>query len=222
MTNMNKEEMRQKLGNITQIRELLFGEKIEEYEHNFNHSQQKIQQLESGLENLSTNLARLKSDIEAQLLQIKSDLSQDINSAINGLEKKLQYLSVNTYSEINKLDREINQKTTNNLQKIELATDRLNSQISSLKAETNQNKITLEKDLNHLKQQLSETIERNLAELTETKVSRSDLAEVLFDLCLKVKGDSDRVLLEAKSDRGNEQHSNRELLLPEENSGIGN
>ena len=217
MTNINKEEMRQKLGNITQIRELLFGEQIDEYEQKFLKTQQKIANLESNIEDLNRNLERFKTDIKKHLSQLKTTISSEMNSAGDSLEKKLKYLSVNTYAEINKVNQEINTKTQDNFQKIDLLTDKLNSQIKLIQEEATQNREASEKDLKNLKMQLSETITKNLSELSETKVSRSDLAEVLFDLCIKVKGqEGDRNLIEPNSSNNDLDTVNGELLLLEE------
>ena len=38
-----------------------------------------------------------------------------------------------------------------------------------------------------MKQQVLEKLESNLSDLSTNKVSRTDLAEVLFELCLKLK-----------------------------------
>ena len=199
---MNKEEMRQKLSNITQIRELLFGEQAAEYERKFTHYQQNIKQIESNIEDLNLNLERFKSDIKEHLLQLKNALSADINTAVDGLEKKLKYLSINTSNELGKINLEIESKTQGNLQIIESTADKFSSQIKHLKAEAEQSHEALEKDLSNLKNQLSEAIEKNLSDLTEAKISRSDLAEVLFELCLKVKG-QDANLNEIEYDSGN-------------------
>jgi hypothetical protein len=214
---MNKEEMRQKLGNITQIRELLFGEQIEEYERKFAQTQQKTQDLESNLEALSLNLERFKFDTEEHLLQLKNSLSEEIKSAVDSLEKKIKFLSVNTYTEITKVNKEIDSKTQNNLQKIELVSDRINIHLKSLKDEANHNQKILTQDIETLKKQLSETIEKNLFDLTETKVSRHDFAEMLFELCLKVKGQDEKgTKIETSFHNGHQDEVDRDLLLLEE------
>ena len=209
-----KNEVRQKLGNITQIRELLFGEQIEEYNRNFDQLKQKNQNLESNIQELSLNLERFKSDTEEHLIQLKTNILEEINTAINSLEKKLKYLSVNTYAEVTKIYQEIDTKTNTNFQKMELVADNLNFQLTKLKEEANQNRETQKKNLDNLKKQLSETIENNLSELTEAKVSRSDLAEVLFELCLKVKGQNFNT--DEIGDDGN--GINSDLLLSEDKS----
>ena len=212
MTDIKKEEVRQKLGNITQIRELLFGEQIEDYDRKFEQLKQQNQQLESSIEDLALNLERFKSDTEEHLLQVKNTISEEINTAINALDKKLKYLSVNTYTEINKTQQQIDTKTDANLQKIKLAADNFNSQLMYLKEEANHNKEIAERDISNLKKQLSETIEQNLSELTEAKVSRSDLAEVLFELCLKIKEQN----FNTNEIEPNSNSVNGELLLLED------
>ena len=218
LTDMNKEEMRQKLGNITQIRELLFGEQIEEYDRQFAQSQKQIAKLELVLQELNSNLESFKTEVEDNLSQLKNSLSEEINLAVDSVEKKLKYLSVNTYNEIGKVSQEIDTKTQRNFQKIELTTDHLNSQIKHLKDEANYSKETIEKDIVNLKKQLSDTIEKNLSELTDVKVSRSDLAEVLFELCLKIKGQDASYNAIESSSNGKIDEMDGELLLLEETS----
>ena len=218
MTKMNKEEMRQKLGNLSQIRELIFGEQMGEYERQFSTSQQRIEQIESSLEDLNLNLERFKTDIQEHLTQLKSNLNEELNTAVDSLDKKLKYLSVNAYNEIQNTKQEITIKTEANAQKIDLATAKINSRLQAVRQETLQEKEIINQDLKNLKQHLSETIEQNLSHLTEAKVSRSDMAEMLFELCLKFKGESNtQPMLTPQLKGTNEEiaESNKLVLLEE-------
>lgn len=217
---MNQEEMRQKLGNVSQIRELLFGEQMNEYERQFATSQQKIQDLESNLEDLNLNLERFKSDIQEHLTQLKSSLTNELATAVDSLDKKLKYLSINAYNEIQNTKQEIKIQTKANSQKIELEVSKLQTQLQLAKQEVQQDKQALNQDLANLKHQLSETIAKNLDDLSEAKVSRSDLAEMLFDLCLKFKGEEPKQpLLEPQAHNGNAKVA-EELMLLEENTAL--
>lgn len=211
--------MRQKLSNITQIRELLFGEQAEEYELKFAQSQQKIKNIESSIEDLNLNLERFKSDIKEHLLQLKNSLSEDINLAVDGVEKKVKYLSVNTSKEVSQINQKIEDKTRVNSQTIDLVTDKMSSQIKHLKEEASQTHEAIDKDIRNLKNQLKEAIEKNFSDLTDAKISRSDLAEVLFELCLKVKG-QDANLNEVESHNGNSKETNEELIFLEESNNL--
>lgn len=57
-----------------------------------------------------------------------------------------------------------------------------------MKEELSQTREQVQTELQLLKAKIFEELEKSFASLRENKVSRSDLAEVLFDLCIKVKG----------------------------------
>ncbi|HHP7229283.1 MAG TPA: hypothetical protein ACFCUY_00315 [Xenococcaceae cyanobacterium] len=212
MAEITKEEMRRKLGNITQLRELLFGEQMEEYDQKFAQSWQQLDQLTTQLKQLETNFGEFRADTRQQLYQLENNLSQEISSAVDSLEKKIQYLNLNTRNETSKLKQEIQENSQSTAQSLDTVAANFNSQTKYLKDELAQTRDNLEKDLSNLKQQLSEKIEKNLVELTDNKVSRGDLAEVLFELCLKVKGAN--VVSDVTENSNGEVAS--ELLLPEE------
>ena len=213
MTGITKEEMRRKLGNITQLRELLFGEQMEEYENKFQDSFQRLDQLNEAIKQLETQFSEFRADIGQQLHKLENSLSQKINFAVDSLEKKIQYLNLNTRNETKKLHKEIEETSQSTSESLDAIADSLNSQTQYLKDELSQTRNNLEQDVQNLKQQLTEKIEKNLLELSEGKVSRKDLAEVLFDLCLKIKGAN--MLPEGSENGGGEVTT--ELLLPKEN-----
>ena len=197
--------MRKRLGNVSQLRDLLLGDKIEEYERNFTQSYQRLDKLES-------SLIKFQSMVNERLNKMQDSLSKEINTAVDSLEKKIKYLSLTTHEETNKLKQEIEIQSRNASNSIDTLQNNLKSETSYLKDELFQTRNTLGEELQNLKQQVLERLENNLSELTETKVSRTDLAEVLFELCLKVKG-SDFVpsLKEAA-----ENKVKTEFILPEE------
>ncbi len=212
MTGITKEEMRRKLGNITQLRELLFGEQIEEYERKFDQSFQQINELSTELKQLEGKFTEFRADMKQQLYNLENNLSKEINSAVDSLEKKIQYLNLNTRSETKRLHQEIQEIVQSTDQSIEEVTNSLKSQTKYLKDELSQTRNDLEQETHSLKQQLTEKIEKNLVELTEGKVSRVDLAEVLFELCLKIKGTN---MVSDSQENGGEKIAT-ELLLPNE------
>ena len=181
MAEITKEEMRNRLGNITQLQELLFGEQIKEYDRKFEQTQKHIDKLESDI-----NEVRLT--LEERLVQLEKSLTKEIETAVDSLEKKLKCLSLTTQDETSKLKQELKQTSQTSYNNINSIQESLNSQTNNLKTELVKTKEILDKDIQTLRQQLLEKIEKNLSELSEDKVSRGDLGEVLFELCLKVKG----------------------------------
>lgn len=181
MSEITKKEMRDRLGNIAQLQELLFGEKMEQYDLKFAQSERRLSKVESDLNALQLNTKK-------HLIQLEKSLIQNIHSAVNSLEKKFQYISLTTQEETHRLDDEIKNLAKMNRDRLDLLQTSLNSQTNNIKLEILQTKQTLKQDTQSLKRQISEQLEKNLTELSEGKVSRSDLAEILFELCIKVKG----------------------------------
>jgi SMC interacting uncharacterized protein involved in chromosome segregation len=181
MSEITKNEIRKRLGNITQLQELLFGEQVAQYDRKLDQHNQRLNKLESEFE-------RLQLVISERFDQLENNLTQKINSTANSLARKIKYLSITTQEENSKIQQEIDVISQNNYDNINFLQNRLNSETNSLKTEIVRTKATLDRDVQLLKQQISEKLERNLSELSEGKVSRSDLAELLFELCIKIKG----------------------------------
>lgn len=199
--------MRKRLGNVGQLRDLLLGEQIEEYEANFAQNSQRLEVLES-------SLIKFQSGVNDRLNKMQDTFSKEINAAVDSLEKKIKYLSLTTHEETSKLKQEIEAKSRSASKSIDTLQNNLRTETSYIKDELFQTRNSLGEDLQNLKQQVLEKIEINLSELSENKVSRTDLSEVLFELCLKLKG-SDFVpsLKEAT-----ETKMKTEFILPEESS----
>ena len=212
MTEIANDEMRRKLGNLTQIRELLFGEQIEDYNKKFEQYQQQLEGLNSNLQVLESNLEQFKLEQKQRLTQLQNDLSHDISTAINALEKKLNYLGLNTSSEVTKLNKNIETKTQRNSQIIDAVSKRFDTQNQQLREEITQTKISLEKDIVSLKQELLELLEQDLSDFSKNNLSRHELADLLFEICLKIKRTD--VKAELVDSEGDNKQMQAKLILP--------
>lgn len=181
MTDLTKEEMKDRLGNIDQIRHLLFGNKIKEYEQLFESNDRRLDKLESELTNF-------QSEIRDRLTQLQESLSSEIRSGLDSLDKKLKYLSLTTHEETSKLQQSIESTNKKLTQGVEALDKKVNYQANFLRNEVSQTREKLEGEFQVLKQQFFAEMEKGMTDLNEGKVSRRDLAEVLFELCLKIKG----------------------------------
>jgi dGTP triphosphohydrolase len=205
MTDSAQEEIKERLGNIDQIRHLLFGSKIQEYEQRFDNSDRRLKKLE-------TNLASFQTEIREKLTKLQDSLSSEIRSGINSLEKKLKYLSLTTHEETNRLQQALELTNRKFAQVTDTLDKKVNSQTSYLQNEITQTREGLEAEFQALKSEIFRELETKSSDLKEGKVSREDLAEVLFELCLKIKGKEFVPSLKA----ANENHINTDFLLPEE------
>jgi exonuclease VII large subunit len=181
MNDISKEEMKDRLGNIDQIRHLLFGNKIKEYEQLFESNDNRLDKLESELTNFQT-------EMRDRLTELQESLSSEIRSGLDSLEKKLKYLSLTTHEETSKLQQSLESTNKKIVQGVESLDKKVNYQANFLRNEVSQTREKLEEEFQLLKQQFFAEMEKGMTDLKEGKVSRRDLAEVLFELCLKIKG----------------------------------
>ncbi|OKH20338.1 hypothetical protein NIES593_19115 [Hydrococcus rivularis NIES-593] len=205
MSDIAKEQMRDRLGNIDQIRNLLFGKQIEEYEQRFKSCDRRLDRLES-------ELASFQSEMRDRLTQLQESLSSEIRSGLDSLEKKLKYLSLTTHEETSKLQQAVNLTNQKLSQGVESLDRKVNHQANFLKNEMTQTREKLEGEFQSLKTQIFAELEKGMSELKDSKVSRVDLAEVLFELCLKIKGAEFIPNLKEAA----ENHVQAEFLLPEQ------
>jgi len=166
MNEITKAEIRKKLGNISQLRELLLGDQLAEYNQR--------------LDSLETNLQQSQAAIAARLTQLEQKLLEQINSVASSGEQRSKYYYLKTQSEQQQLQEEIEHLSQSNQESIGSLHQSLNTEIA-------QSKSDLYQDITLFKKELSYKLENHLQELTTNKISHTDLAEVLLELSLKLK-----------------------------------
>ncbi|MGD1921492.1 MAG: hypothetical protein ACFCAD_22940 [Pleurocapsa sp.] len=180
MSEITKTEIRQKLGNITQLQELLFGEQTREINLKFDSYGDRLSHLES-------NYQKLQLVLDERFEELENKLVQQINLATNSLEKKIHYLNLTSKEEHQKIKADLDFISQQSSDRIDHLQGSIKQQNNNLKVEINQSRAALDEEMNLLKQQITDRLNSSLAELSTGKVSRNDLAEVLFELCLKLK-----------------------------------
>lgn len=180
MKEITKAEMRKKLGNISQLQDLLFGDQIEK----FNHQLAEYNQRQN---NLETSHQKLQASIDQRLNQLETKLSQQINGVANSLDKKIQYVNITTQQNQQATKQDLYNLSEQTHRELEELRNNLKAQNHNFKTELTQAKFTWDRDLELLKKQIRQKLDSQLTELATGKVSRSDLAEVLFELCLKLR-----------------------------------
>jgi hypothetical protein len=205
MSELSKQEIKEKLGNIVQIRDLLLGDKIEEYDRHSLQTEKRLAELESKLINF-------QAATDNRFLEMKRSIAEEIAILRDSLEKKLKYLSLTTHEETNKLQQHLTVANKKSSQQLEILQSNVNRQLSLINNELSQTKESVSTDLQNLKKQILQLLDEKTSEIQEDKVGRSDLAEILFEICLKVKG-SDFVpdLKEASS-----TNVKTDFILPDE------
>jgi chromosome segregation ATPase len=213
MVEIAADNIRQRLGNVEQIRDLLFGEKIKSYEQNFERLENDVKDCKNRLDTLEADLQEWQKETDERLQQLQSSLSTEIKTTAENLERRLQFAQMSAAEKHSKLAQDIsfNSKlhtdNNNNLsQKLQSETKQIKDRLETVKEQLeNQDKL--------LKEQIIADLDKKIAELQDGKMSRKDLAEMLFDLCFRIKDNKDSVPALKEAENGREIQA--ELILSE-------
>lgn len=174
MAEITKEEMRERLGNIDQIRDIIFGAQLREYDNRF--------------DKIESDLTILQQDIQTRLEQVKSVLTTELRAAFESVEKKFKSLSTTTQEESADMRQQIDRMNRKFSTSIESLDEAIDSQTTSIRSDFSQSRDQLQEEIRSLKTQVLEELDRRFSVLREVKVSRDDMAEILFELGMRLKG----------------------------------
>jgi hypothetical protein len=174
MSQMTKDDVRERLGNIDQIRDIIFGTQIRDYDNHFTK--------------LEKDISMMQQEMRAQFEQIKANFSAELKATTETMEKKLKTLSLTTQEEAADLrssfDR-VNRKFSSSFQTLD---EELDTQTNSIREELFQTKGKLQEDIAGLRDLVLQELEERFGTLTEDKVSKEDIAETLFALGMRIRG----------------------------------
>ncbi|MFB2937611.1 hypothetical protein ACE1B6_20375 [Aerosakkonemataceae cyanobacterium BLCC-F154] len=174
MSEISKEEMRERLGNIDQIRDIIFGPQLREYDNRF--------------EKIESDISLLQQEMRDRIDQVKTVVSTELRSAFDSLEKKLRSISLSYQEEISDLRQQVdrvNKKFTNSVEALD---QNIDNQTNSLRKELTESRTKLQEDVRTLRVQVFEELERRLSSMRDTKVAKDDVAEILFEMGMRLKG----------------------------------
>ncbi len=197
MAEITKEEMRERLGNIDQIRDIIFGAQLREYDNRF--------------DKIDSDLSMMQQDMQTRTEQIKTVLSGEMRAAIDSFEKKIKSITLNTQEESADLRQQIDRVNRKFSSSIEALDEAIDNQTSSLRDELSQTRDRLSEESRTLKTQVFEELDRRFSMLRDVKVSRDDMAEILFELGMRLKGTEFVPELKGVTDN----KLNSDFLLPE-------
>ncbi|MBK4729814.1 hypothetical protein JJD41_08040 [Oxynema sp. CENA135] len=174
MSELTREEMRERLGNIDQIREIIVGPQMREYSTRF--------------EQIESNLAMLQQEFRNRIEEVKATSSSELRGAIDSLEKKIKSLSLNSQEEIADMRQQIDRtrvKLSNTIESLDEEVDKQTNAIRDQLLETRQKQ---QEDIHNLRDRVFEEIERRFSSLTDIKIARDDMAEIMFEIGMRLKG----------------------------------
>jgi len=173
MGEISKDEMRERMGNIELIRDIIFGPKLQDYDGRFD-------QLESAF-------SLLEKEMRDRTEQIKADCLSELRASVNSIEQKIKSLSFTSQKDNADIRQLVDRSYKSFSTSLESIDQTVVSQTSSIRKELLETREKLQEDTQNLKSQISDELERRLSRLTDAKLSRDDLADILFELGLRIK-----------------------------------
>ncbi|MBD2176142.1 hypothetical protein H6F42_04310 [Pseudanabaena sp. FACHB-1998] len=208
MGEITRDEIRERLGNIDQIRDIIFGAHLREYT--------------SRLDKAESDISALQLDVRDRLNDLKSTLANELRAAVESIDKRLKSISASTQEETADLRQQvdrINRKFTSSIESLD---EIVESQRVALRDELAQTRESLQNDNRDLRSLVLEELDRHFSILREDKLSKDDMAELLFELGMRLKG-SEFVpeLREAVEEQVEEKYERVSILNTEPTSSTG-
>lgn len=173
MGEITKEEMRERIGNIELIRDIIFGPKLQEYD--------------SRLEKVELNLSTVEQEIRDRTEQVKKDCLTELRAAMDSLEEKIKSLSFTSQKDNADTRQLIERSYQNFTSSLESIDKTVVGQTTSIRKELSETREKLQEDTRNLKSQIFDELDRRFSMLKDTKLARNDMAEILFELGLRIK-----------------------------------
>ncbi len=174
MGEITRDEIRERLGNIDQIRDIIFGAHLREYN--------------SRLDKAEADISGIQQDVRDRLNDLKLTLANELRTAVESIDKRLKTISTSAQEEAADLRQQfdrINRKFTNSIETLD---ETVEAQRIALRDELAQTRDSLQNDNRELRSLVLEELDRHFSILREDKLSKDDLAELLFELGMRLKG----------------------------------
>lgn len=174
MAEINRDQIRDRLGNIDQIRDIIFGAQLREYD--------------SRIDKIESNLALLQQEMRDRIDQSKISCLTELRTVADTLEKKIKSLTVthqNENADIRQTVELVNKKFSNTIESLDQTID---SQTNSLQTNLSETREKFQEEIRILRGHIFEELERRFSMMKDTKIAKDDLAEILFELGLRIKG----------------------------------
>jgi hypothetical protein len=174
MGEITRDEIRERLGNIDQIRDIIFGAHLREFT--------------SRLDKSEADIAAVQQEVSDRLSELKSVLAIELRAAVESIDKRLKTISATTQEEAADLRQQfdrINRKFTNSIETLD---ETVEAQRVALRDELAQTRDSLQSETRELRSLVLEELDRHFSILREDKLSKDDMAELLFELGMRLKG----------------------------------
>ncbi len=163
--------------NVDQIRDILFGGQMRDYERRFLEMGERLEAEMTRLrDSQDKRLAQIDKRVDEQFEKLSRQLRQEVgdrNQAVDDLESRVQQAARSSRTEVNN------------------AMDGLGGELKAVDERLREALAELSTVLNERASEAATSVARASTELRAEKVGREDLAALLAELSLRLKGDFD-------------------------------
>ncbi len=164
------------LGNVDEIREILFGSQSREWNKRF--------------EKLEVDIKRSFDDLKSKIEFSQKEFNQKLENEVELISKRIKNLTTTQQDELADI-KESGLKQEKRVQhSIDLLNEEIGVKLEQLTKDQNDSKKAMSEELNFLKLEVFEFIEDKLAQMNNIKLSRDDAAEIMMEAALRIKGDN--------------------------------
>lgn len=172
-------------GNIDQIREILFGSQLQTFNN-------RIEALEGTVKTLQADtdrrLRELQNQSNERLDKVQQAFATELQNAMSSLSEELQSLRSHHEEDSSEVRQNLDRLSKRLSANVATLDETIDKQSRSLRDDLLSSHRKLQSDLLNLRQQLFEDLEKRMSDLTGAKLAREDMADLLFELALKLKG----------------------------------
>ncbi len=169
-----KENDLSQLGNVDQIREILFGSQSREMKEKF--------------EQLEASIKAIHEEMRKKIEQTQNDFNIRIDNELETLSRKMKNILTQQQDEFSDV-RDSALKQEKRLQNaMDIMEEELNAKREQLQKQQLENNTALRNEMDTLKDEVLQTLNNKIAEMNGVKLSRDDAADILMEAAMAMKG----------------------------------
>jgi len=162
------------LGNVDQIREILFGSQTREMKEKF--------------EQLETSIKALHDEMRKKIEQTQNDFNIRLENELEALSRKMKNIVTQQQNEFADV-RDSALKQEKRLQNaMDIMEEELNAKREQLQKQQIETNAALRSEMDMLKDELVQTLNSKISDMNGVKLSRDDAAEILMEAAMAMKG----------------------------------
>jgi len=172
--NKSKENDLSQLGNVDQIREILFGSQSREMKEKF--------------EKLEASIKSLQEEMRKKIEQTQNDFNIRLESELEALSRKMKNIVTQQQHEFSDV-RDSALKQEKRIQNaMDIMEEELNAKREQLQKQHIESNAALRSEMDSLKDEVLKTLNDKMSEMHGVKLSRDDAADILMEAAMAMKG----------------------------------